>query len=104
MANSIATHRLSEVFQICVAGMRCLSKRKGTNTFRSGSIPCFPGYNRCMHWGWSILSVVGLAIAGLCADQPVLPVLLCAPGFSDAPTCNPSKKDLKLAKKAFDRG
>ncbi|OLB23864.1 MAG: hypothetical protein AUH15_02310 [Acidobacteriales bacterium 13_2_20CM_55_8] len=57
-----------------------------------------------MHWGWSILSVVGLAIAGLCADQPVLPVLLCAPGFSDAPTCNPSKKDLKLAKKAFERG
>jgi general secretion pathway protein D len=104
MANSIAIHSLSEVFQICVAELRSLSKRKGTSNFRIGSIPRFPGYNLCMRWGWSILSVAGLAIAGLCADQPVLPVLACAPGFSDAPTCNPSKKDLKLAKKAFDRG
>ena len=84
--------------------MACLSKDKGASNFRIHSIPRFPGYNRCMRWGWSILSVVGLAIAGLCADQPVLPVLPCAQGFSEASTCNPSKNDLKLAKKAFDKG
>jgi general secretion pathway protein D len=57
-----------------------------------------------MRWEWSIVSVAGLAIAGLCADQPVLPLLPCAQGFSHAATCNPSKNDLKLAKKAFNKG
>ena len=57
-----------------------------------------------MRWEWSILSVAGLAIAGLCADQPVLPLLPCAQGFSQGATCNPSKNDLKLAKKAFNKG
>jgi general secretion pathway protein D len=57
-----------------------------------------------MRWVWSIFSVASLAIAGLCADTPVLPVLPCTQGLSQAATCNPSKNDLKLAKKAFDHG
>src|SRR6476469_6499446 len=57
-----------------------------------------------MRWVWSILSVAGLAIAGFCAERPVLPLLPCAQGVSQATSCNPSKSDLKLAKKAFDHG
>ncbi|PYX11739.1 MAG: hypothetical protein DMG85_04640, partial [Acidobacteria bacterium] len=58
-----------------------------------------------MRWGLSILGVAGLALAGFCSDQPSnLPVLPCAQALSQAPGCNPSRKDLKLAKKAFDQG
>ena len=58
-----------------------------------------------MRWGLSILGVAGLALAGFCSEQPSrLPVLPCPEGLSQAPGCNPSKKDLKLAKKAFDKG
>ncbi len=58
-----------------------------------------------MRWGLSILGVAGLALAGFCSEQPSnLAVLPCAEGFSQGAGCNPSKQDLKLAKKAFDKG
>ena len=58
-----------------------------------------------MRWGLSILGVAGLALAGFCSEQPSdLAVLPCAEAFSQGAGCNPSKQDLKLAKKAFDKG
>ncbi len=49
--------------------------------------------------------VWGLAAAAFCGDQPSnLPLLPCPEGTVGAPSCNPSKKELKEATEAFTRG
>ena len=60
-----------------------------------------------MRWPWSILAVVALATAALCADEPQspqgIPVIPCGEGTPAAVSCTPSKQELKDAKTAFAR-
>jgi len=57
-----------------------------------------------MRWG-NIVALVLVSASLMAADQPAAVSLLpCGQGATDAPGCNPSKKDLKDAKDAFSRG
>jgi len=57
-----------------------------------------------MHRAWPI-SVLLLTVAAFCADPPndATTLLPCAQGSPGTAPCQPSKKELKEAKKAFDR-
>jgi hypothetical protein len=58
-----------------------------------------------MRWGRYVLAVAALGTSALCADQPGgLPVLPCGAGTADAHGCNPSRKELKQAKSAYQQG
>ncbi len=53
-----------------------------------------------------MLAVVLLAVSGWAADTPPagVPILPCGQGAADGPNCAPSKRDLKDAKSAYQRG
>jgi hypothetical protein len=58
-----------------------------------------------MRRGRFVLTLLGLAAAAFCADQPSnLPLVPCAAGSPGAIACNPSRKELKDAREAFSRG
>jgi len=61
-----------------------------------------PSYNQDMRWA-VVLVVIAVTGVGVCADAPKLALLPCPPGASET-VCNPSRQDLKAAKKAFARG
>ena len=61
-----------------------------------------PRYNQDMRWA-VLLTWIALTGVGGCAEQPKLALLPCPPGASEA-ACNPSRQDLKTAKKAFAHG
>lgn len=58
-----------------------------------------------MRWGHFILSAALLTATALAADEPHgIPLLPCGQGDQNAPGCNPSRKELKEAKAAFEKG
>ncbi len=58
-----------------------------------------------MRWAVFIFLAVVVSVSAFGADQPqIAPLVPCAPGDAKKPGCNPSKKDLKEAKRAFSKG
>ena len=58
-----------------------------------------------MRWGKVVLIVWGLAAAALCSTHTSnLPLLPCVQNSPGAPSCNPSKGELKEASEAFAKG
>jgi len=58
-----------------------------------------------MHWRAFLFALTLLVGAAFGADGPQnLPLLPCGEGSAAAPGCNPSKQELKDAKKAFEKG
>ena len=53
----------------------------------------------------STTAILALTLAVSAADQPKsVPLFPCGEGTPDAPNCNPSKKEMKEAKSAYERG
>ncbi len=60
-----------------------------------------------MRWAAPILMVIALAVGAMGADDPPqagIPLLPCGQGAPGGENCNPSKKQLKQAKEAYERG
>ena len=78
---------------------------EGTLPWRNLSEFPFPVTIGSMSAGKFVLMAWVLAAAAFCSDQPSnLPILPCPEGAPGAVSCNPSKKELKEASEAFNKG